>query len=393
MNPAAARALQLADDAFQKASPNSIALLEKAVLLCERAGCTANVECARALRQLGHELGLTGQYTRALHLTDNALAILSARNEKDEEVLEELAKCSSLRGNAFGVLGRHADALLAQKDALRRYELLGTDMAGMIGALINIGTLLAEMEQNGEALRHMRLAEARALAKPGGDVEFARQLAAVALTIGGLLGSLERWDEALVSLRLSQTRMRTCAGSPDFTIANVANLNIKIGHALYKLGDYAGAMAHFSAAESILKQRGWKDVVGSDLHSSMGEMAMEQGRHQDALDRFHRCLAIQRAFYPPDHPLLARTHFFVCMAQAALGKSSEAVASLQVSTWVTRRSQTRCAGPKCERKLREDGAPLDQCAGCLRTYYCSVACQTADWKGGQRRSARRWQRR
>ena len=37
-------------------------------------------------------------------------------------------------------------------------------------------------------------------------------------------------------------------------------------------------------------------------------------------------------------------------------------------------------GPGLHRKLKEDDTPLDQCAGCLRTYDCSVACQTADWK-------------
>ena len=49
-------------------------------------------------------------------------------------------------------------------------------------------------------------------------------------------------------------------------------------------------------------------------------------------------------------------------------------------TRILRRSQVICAGPGCENQQRPDGAPLGQCAGCLRTYYCCVACQTADWK-------------
>ena len=45
-----------------------------------------------------------------------------------------------------------------------------------------------------------------------------------------------------------------------------------------------------------------------------------------------------------------------------------------------RRSQIHCAGPGCERQLREDSAPLDVCVKCWRTFYCGKACQTTGWK-------------
>ena len=32
--------------------------------------------------------------------------------------------------------------------------------------------------------------------------------------------------------------------------------------------------------------------------------------------------------------------------------------------------------------MRDDGAPLDVCIKCRRTFYCGKACQTADWKAG-----------
>ena len=64
-----------------------------------------------------------------------------------------------------------------------------------------------------------------------------------------------------------------------------------------------------------------------------------------------------------------------------LGDAASAKVFLDEAISISRRrSQIHCAGPDCERRLRLDGAPLDQCAGCLRTFYCGKACQTADWK-------------
>ena len=53
-----------------------------------------------------------------------------------------------------------------------------------------------------------------------------------------------------------------------------------------------------------------------------------------------------------------------------------------------RRSQSACAGPGCVRRMREDGAPLDVCVNCRRTFYRGKACQTADWKAGHRKECK-----
>ena len=68
------------------------------------------------------------------------------------------------------------------------------------------------------------------------------------------------------------------------------------------------------------------------------------------------------------------------LAQSALGMTDEARLSQKAADQSFRRSQVHCAGPGCNLQQRPEGAPLDQCAGCLRTHYCSVACQAADWK-------------
>ena len=150
--------------------------------------------------------------------------------------------------------------------------------------------------------------------------------------------------------------------------------------ALISLEDYIGAAEQLREAESICEQRGWMDPEGGGVHIRLEELATKQGRHGDALERFERGLALLRRFYPADHHLVVSALRYVGEAQSALGMADEAHRSLTAADLSTRRSQVHCAGPNCKLNQRHDGAPLDQCAGCLRTYCCSVACQAADWK-------------
>ena len=69
----------------------------------------------------------------------------------------------------------------------------------------------------------------------------------------------------------------------------------------------------------------------------------------------------------------------ISVVNARLGNVDAAAAAAAASA--TRRSQVQCAALCCPRKLKADGTSLDQCGGC---YYCSKACQTADWKAGHK---------
>ena len=105
-----------------------------------------------------------------------------------------------------------------------------------------------------------------------------------------------------------------------------------------------------------------------------------------ALAHTERALAIYREFFPPDHPHIAISLGNTAFLHAHRGRPEYAETALLAANAVARRSQTNCSGPSCIRKLREDGAPLDVCVKCRRTFYCGKACQTADWKreGGHR---------
>ena len=207
---------------------------------------------------------------------------------------------------------------------------------------------------------------------------YGQLLATTAQTIGGVLGTLGRLSEACESFKVSQERHTRHYGKHSVPVARVS---IDLGRALFQLGDLAGAAEQYHLAESIFERRGWTDADGAtNLLFFMGLLARSQGRPQESLDRLERCLAMQRKHLPPDHPLISRTLSALGLMQSSLGKGQASRISASESAFVRRRSQTHCARVGCVRRTRVDGAPLDQCAGCLRTYYCSVACQTADWK-------------
>ena len=92
------------------------------------------------------------------------------------------------------------------------------------------------------------------------------------------------------------------------------------------------------------------------------------------------CLTIRRKLLPPDHPDIAIALRRLSELKARQGLKAEAADALAASDAIRRRSQTRCGEPDCDRKTREDGTPLTMCVACKRTHYCSVACQTADWR-------------
>ena len=91
---------------------------------------------------------------------------------------------------------------------------------------------------------------------------------------------------------------------------------------------------------------------------------------------------------PVDHPDLGKLQLLICGVLHRLERHAEADEAYTSYVFVTRRSQIRCSGPGCKRRLREDGAALDVCVNCRLTFYCGKACQTADWKAGHKKECK-----
>ena len=163
-----------------------------------------------------------------------------------------------------------------------------------------------------------------------------------------------------------------------------------------KIASCVAALAHSSlllgepavATEYIERARALYERLGMHCTSEMttvlltaGEILMfEGGRAELANEQLERCLAMRMDLLPPDHPSLGAVYYLLAQCNTMRGKCSAATAAEDAALSIGRRSQTHCAGPGCERRQRPDGAPLDVCVNCRRTFYCGKACQTADWK-------------
>ena len=110
-------------------------------------------------------------------------------------------------------------------------------------------------------------------------------------------------------------------------------------------------------------------------------MLMHLGCHSKALELLQAAVAVHRQLVMPEtHPIIAVLLAHISSCQSMLGRDDEAAVSNAALLSTMRRSQVNCPNPGCPRRLREDGAPLDVCVKCRRTFYCGKACQTADWK-------------
>ena len=152
-------------------------------------------------------------------------------------------------------------------------------------------------------------------------------------------------------------------------------------------------MTHINKADGIFRDLGLTHSVPyANLLGCKSNALYHQRKYPEALACQQLNYNLQLLYLAPDHPKLAETLTGISACYSALGNYAAAADARSASTSVARRSQTHCSGPRCPRLVREDGAPLDQCAGCLRTYYCGVACQTADWKAGHKKECKALQR-
>ena len=283
----------------REGSPQAALLAGRAAELCERSSYRSSVAYARVLRWRNDIANSTDQFTYTLRDSDKALVVLAALDQSDAEVQAEFARCCSMRCYAHYGLGRSGEALLAARETLHRFELLGIDEGGIIQALCNAGMQLGIAGANAEALSYLSWGEARALAVPRGIAVYGAQLAQSASIMVCLLRHSGRADEALTVARRSHARLMKVPGRK--CSLEMASSYLSHGDLLRDQEGTAGALTQYRSAECIFEERGWKDVIAAELHTALGLMARMQGRHHEALLRFERGLAIILQSYPADH--------------------------------------------------------------------------------------------
>ena len=219
-----------------------------------------------------------------------------------------------------------------------------------------------------------------------GRVDKALETAERAISIGGettvtldcLAGALRgasRPDEALRAYRKSLAlSIRTCGRRSVTTAVS----QTRIGDCLLSLERFDDALESFYSARGILEELHSNDLEYAEVLYRICPLI--SNRPSEALGLIERALAIYRRTYSEDNMIISRCLRLLAEVNSALGNVDAAERAVFESAIAARRSQVQCAAAGCPRKMKADGSPLEMCAGCRRTHYCSVDCQRADWK-------------
>ena len=355
---------------------SAIPLLTKSVSLAEKLDASATLSAARARLQLGECYARVGSFSVALPHAIQARDTLASLDQGNSSVIETLAWSDDLFGQIFVALGRDSEATSSFESAASRFELV-SQPRGLISALSRLATQQAKPHQYTKALRSIERAEALSLECPRSTSEEQRQTISMLrralhmLMPGGAALRPQRDDG---EVKLAALQRQFGASSEEAAMHLLAMSATCTGN-----DDISTAIGHVRRAIGIFNHLGnSKQVADSEgLLSILYDMA---GDFEAALPLAERTLASQRKLLPPDHPSLAATLKLLAGIHSGLGRAAPAAAVLEAAAAIDRRSQTRCAVPGCEQRVRADGSPLDVCIKCRRTFYCGKACQTTDWK-------------
>ena len=390
---AASRALVASHVAFLKRDwRETITCAEKAVKLLDVAGHHATGDVAEALLLIVGAYEQLAEYPATLAAGERAVEAARAvgasgrANAKQSEIL--LGRCEIALGRCYqGYAGRTTEAIALLEHALVCFQEHSNEHTVM--ALIELACPYHFSGQSERGLRSLERAEVMCGSLPRGtkdrpllQIKISTQMAVILASTGNFAGAIVKYRDAL--------SMTDLVAGKNSALSAVTWSNL--GAAQVELHHFSDAAESYSRAISLAERHGLQAGFFTFFLRGVGYVNEAQGNLRKAADFYERCLAIRRKILPPDHPDIASVMADLGRVNTALGDHAAADAVLSESISITRRSQVACAGPACVRKMREDGAPLDQCAGCLRTFYCSVGCQTTDWKAGHRKECKALQK-
>jgi len=263
-------------------------------------------------------------------------------------------------------MGRPSDALLNLEPAVDLFESVG-DSVGLVNTLARMCNAQRQQGQLELSLATARRAESMSLNDIG-----------VINSLGNALWTMGRFEEALVyQLRELELDIKQHGKRSRSVAASMMNL----GYCLFRAGQRDEGISTLRRVVTLLKELNIENTaLFANACNSLGACLSDAGQLAEALSFLTRALELRRKLLPPDHPKVAMNLNNIAVVNEALGNADAALQAAAASAAVARRSQSACAGPGCTRSVKADGRPLEQCGKCRRTCYCSVACQTADWK-------------
>ena len=357
----------------------AFACFRSAVASWDRVGYSGALSGCTLVHLSGYHLH-AADFVAGLATAERGCAVFDALDEESADIDTVRAACEHYRGTALSYFGRHTEAYSAVHTSMAISDRRG-DSERVADALLALATLCRETGELKKGLIFSQRAAALSsstITPTGGIVARASRCREALRVQGVLLLALMRADEALACIRLLLAAEQRVFGRNSGEAAQTMAL---LAHGFIVTEQYEHASAMCTETMSILEALGLERTPSyANILSSLSDVAVNVGDLDRALSLLQRCLAIHRTVGTLQNSAAQATIGNIVKLLTSLGRNAEAAALRAEEALLTRRSQTRCAGPGCKLQLRPDGAPLDVCVRCRRTHYCSKACQTADWK-------------
>ena len=273
--------------------------------------------------------------------------------------------------------GRYSEALPLFLEAVGNYESLPEFTQQFIACLSSLGEIyvLQGLSEKAVIMAHRAMALSSMQSKKQNSIFTLSR-------IGNLFSNLGEHGIALNCTELALDLEGRACGKHTFHYMVILE---RIGSEHSRLDKPEVALSWFQRARAGYEKLNMTSTLPfAQLLLNVGTVYERLSNLTEALSHYTRAEAVYRGNVPPDHPDITGCTRGIASVNAALGNTDASTAALDAAESSARRSQVQCAAAGCPRKLKADGSSLDQCGGCKRCYYCSVKCQTEDWKAGHK---------
>ena len=359
---------------------DAIPFYEKSIRLSEQEGQVHDSGFVLALHSLAGCLTQVQKYAAVLPVAERALKLVASLAATDPAVTAVHGSLEYLRGRSLLSLDRVTEATASLEIARGFLQLAGSGNENeLVEVLLLLSSILLLTDRDEMGLAALHQIDATCSSSMGYTMTVIQQLTYYNYQ-ADLLAGLGRNDDACAALHRSVALATQVYGASSEEAASVL---AKLGQHYCFAHRVDDAKQALRQADAVLTKLGKRNtLVYVSYLEAMGLLLIKTGGKAAAVAAYEKALVIRRSLLPPRDPAITANLSALSSLHDFAGNRAASAETAAAAALLTRRSQTACAGPGCNRQLREDGAPLDVCVKCRRTCYCSKECQTADWYRG-----------